>query len=194
MDFDDYISHRSKNTRKELAKRKKKLNKQGDWHTVFNVQMKEEHWNDIKTLHQIRQNQLQRSSILHQHPYDDFIKTIIETFDNKYLLYSLLYLADRPISFTLGFKYNSVYYHWLIGFDPMFSELSPNKLHHLFLIEHLFKQGCREFNFMRGDTSYKYQWTHTYQPAYEIKLWNRSTLYNQMVCWAKSNKTLGRSA
>jgi CelD/BcsL family acetyltransferase involved in cellulose biosynthesis len=183
--FSDYVSKRSKNTRKELVKRQNKLSKYKTWHIRFETQMTKEHWKAITTLHQGRQQQLQRSSILCQHPYQHFIEAIIETFNNRSLLYSLLTIDDRPISFTLGFIYNSIYYHWLVGFDPAFSELSPNKLHHFFLIEKLAKN-CKEFNFMRGDANYKYQWTHTYQPAFEIKLWNRSTLYNQMVCVVKS--------
>ncbi len=187
-DFGDYMSQRSRNTRKELAKRQNKLNKTNNWHIEFNTQMTTKQWDEIKALHQSRQKQLQRTSILACHPYDQFIKAIIASYNNKYLLYSLLYIDDKPISFTLGFTFHHVYYHWLVGFEPDFSELSPNKLHHFFLIETLFKGECKEFNFMRGDTSYKYQWTRTYLPAYEIKLWNRSTLYNQILCWAKTPK------
>ena len=47
-------------------------------------------------------------------------------------------------------------FHYLAGFDPAYSELSPGTLVIGYAIEEAIRQGDREFDFLRGRETYKY--------------------------------------
>ncbi len=189
QDWQSYFRQLSKNTRRELVKRYNKLEKM-QWDIHHN---KVEKSNDIvkiiKPIHISRQRQLGRPSQFENEKFIAFLTELIECFCQKQMLdYSILYIQKKPVSFTMGFKYRRVYYHWLIGFDPEYERLSPNKIHHMLLMQRLMKENITEFNFMRGEADYKYKWTPSFTPLYEIKLWNQTTIYKRLFSHVKSNR------
>ncbi|MBD3384423.1 GNAT family N-acetyltransferase [candidate division KSB1 bacterium] len=189
-DWQAYFYQLSKNTRRELTKRFNKLEKT-QWHISNNGIHKTSDLVDIiKSIHTRRQHHLNRQSLFEDKKFISYFIDLIDCFGRKNALdYSLLYIREKPVSFTLGFKHQQVYYHWLIGFDPKYETFSPNKLHHMYLIQRMMKENMAQFNFMRGDSPYKFKWTKTFQPLYEIKLWNRSTLYKRIFTYVKTIRT-----
>jgi CelD/BcsL family acetyltransferase involved in cellulose biosynthesis len=98
-----------------------------------------------------------------------FVSLILERFgDRKWLDLVFLKLNGRIIAYYLGFMYDNIVYFWNTGFDPEFSKVSPGKLllHHW--IKESFADGCKEFDFMVGEESYKRQWTSPTRPNYEF--------------------------
>ncbi len=184
-----YFRQLSKNTRRELVKRFNKLEKT-QWDIHHNKAQKSvDIVKVIKSIHISRQHHLGRPSQFENEKFISFLTELIDCFGHKEMLdYSILYIQEKPVSFTMGFKYRHVYYHWLIGFDADYEQLSPNKIHHMLLIQRLMKENVTEFNFMRGEADYKYKWTHSFIPLYEIKLWNKTTIYKRLFSHVKSNR------
>jgi CelD/BcsL family acetyltransferase involved in cellulose biosynthesis len=173
----------SRNHRRELTKRRRKLDHKGSWHLKTNTDIDfESALVDIRRLYRIRQHQLGRNSIFDDSQFKQFIHRMLSHYQRQRCLnYSLLVLNDRAISFTLGFITDNRYYHWLIGFDPTCASLSPNKLHHAFLIQKLLHRGISEFNFMRGEADYKYRWSGQTRSLYETRIWNPQTRYSTLL-------------
>ncbi len=173
----------SRNHRRELTKRRRKLDHAGTWHLKTNTDIDPDSaMADIRRLHRTRQHQLGRTSIFDDSRFKQFMDRILAHYQQEQCLdYSLLVLNGRAISFTLGFVYDNRYYHWLIGFDPACASLSPNKCHHAFLIKALLGRGISEFNFMRGEADYKYRWSGQTRALYETRIWNPQTRYSTLL-------------
>lgn len=113
-----------------------------------------------------------------------FVSLILERFgDRKWLDIVFLKLNDRIVAYYLGFVYDNVVYFWNTGFDPEFSGLSPGKLllHHW--IKDSFAAGYKEFDFMVGQESYKFQWTNHTRSNYELFLFKNTARSHLLKCY-----------
>jgi hypothetical protein len=102
-----------------------------------------------------------RYSHLYQLENDrQFHRSLLSSMGSKgWLGLNLLYLGNQPIAYRYGFIYHSHYYAWRTGYDPQFSEMSPGSFILSKTIEYYFKIGLEEFDFLRGDSWNKQQWT-----------------------------------
>lgn len=180
---DLYFKSLSRNMRRELRKRINKLNAYKTYRYERNSSVPSRSLLDIiRRLNTKRQRQIGRESCFENHAFLGFLEEMIHTFRaNGTLEFSLIYIEDKPVSYTLGFKYHNIYYHWSIGFDSDYSHVSPNKVHHKLLIEDLFKDKISEFNFMRGDSEYKFKWTKTYRNSYRMRILNKDSCYGRFL-------------
>ena len=113
-----------------------------------------------------------------------FVSLILERFgERKWLDIVFLKLNDRIVAYYLGFVYDNIVYFWNTGFDPEFSKVSPGKLlmHHW--IKDSFAAGYREFDFMVGEESYKYQWTKHMRSNYELFLFKNTARSHLLKCY-----------
>jgi len=78
----------------------------------------------------------------------------------------VLKLEGRIIAVYYGFLYRDRACYYLGGFDSDFANLSPGKLLLAHAIEQAVREGAREFDFLRGQESYKYEWGAVDKPAY----------------------------
>lgn len=170
--WDSYYKSLSRNHRGELRKRINKLDKLDSWKCEFNPIISPDQLFEImKKIHTARSKQLGWREIFESKEFKDFFISLINFENREFKVnYSLLYVNDAPISFTLGFVSKNIYYHWMIGFDPQFEYLSPNKVHHQLLINECFNNKYQEFNFMRGDSKYKFKWTKYFRNNYRVKV------------------------
>lgn len=163
--FKEYYRSLSRNHRRELQKRKHKLDSLGPWSLEFNSgDPPDIMFEQFRKLNTGRANEKGWVPVYEDPAFRSFFCSLL----NKYMsdmdvVYSTLQCNDVLLSYTLGFVVNNKYYHWNIGFDREFGFVSPNKLHHQFLIEECFKRGYDEFDFMRGDSEYKFKWTQMFR-------------------------------
>lgn len=181
--WESYYQSLGRNLRKDLRKRWNRFRAYHDYRYERNGRLSSaELLKTIGRLYTGRQRQMGRES-----PFEDpvtlgFLREVVDVFRRRGILdFSLVYLEGKPVSFTLGFVYHNTYYHWSIGFDTEYSHLSPNKVHHGILIRDCFEEGISEFNFMRGDSEYKFKWTKTYRMSYQIRVPNGFSSYGRLV-------------
>ena len=172
--WEKYRKSLSRNHKNEIKKRENKLNANVNWEYTLNEKIdNEDLYTIIENLHLKRQRKMGRASFLESDRGKDFLKDLISDFLKRdILVYSIIYINQQPISYTLGFRVDKVYYHWSIGFDTKYSNFSPNKVNHRYLIESCITLGLKEFNFMRGQAKYKELWTKTYRNSYQYKITN----------------------
>jgi CelD/BcsL family acetyltransferase involved in cellulose biosynthesis len=85
--------------------------------------------------------------------------------------FSVLELDDQPIAQHFGFSYNGVY-HWVKpGFNPLYAEHSPGVVMLYYLIEHAWKNGYREFDFLRGKEPFKTNIAEHFRQVMMVKLY-----------------------
>jgi CelD/BcsL family acetyltransferase involved in cellulose biosynthesis len=69
-----------------------------------------------------------------------------------------LKVGDRTVGVYYGFKHRARAYGYLTGFDPVHEFVSPGTLLIGHAIEEAVRTGVREFHFLRGRETYKFQW------------------------------------
>ena len=72
-------------------------------------------------------------------------------------LYSLE-LSGKPVASLFGFKYNSKYYAYVTGRDPIYNSYGVGSLLFLKVMDLCIQDGIVEFDFMGGTDEYKKQW------------------------------------
>jgi len=91
-----------------------------------------------------------------------------------------------------GFEYHERFYAYLVGWNPDYYQYSIGNLMTMMLLEKLTDQGFNEFDFMKGNEPWKFQWTDTFRKNVEIRLVRRnplSRLYDS-VTWSDDSACL----
>ena len=98
----------------------------------------------------------------------------------------LLRAGSTLTAFCLSFVGQGVHYYYIPGFDQTFSKDSPGHLLLRDIIREAHEQGCRLFDFMRGDEEYKDRWANTHHHTMRL-------LLSQQDTWSKTGFALRRS-
>lgn len=92
----------------------------------------------------------------------------------------ILYLDHEPAAAIYGFNYRDRFYFYQSGFDPKFRQWSVGLVMMGLTIQQAIREGVREFDFLRGDESYKFLWTSTQRELVRWELFppgERGALY-----------------
>lgn len=79
-------------------------------------------------------------------------------FEKGWLGLYTLELSGTPVASLFGFRYNSKFYAYIMGMDPMYRKYSVGNLLFLKVMEDCIQKGLNEFDFMAGTDNYKNQW------------------------------------
>jgi CelD/BcsL family acetyltransferase involved in cellulose biosynthesis len=105
--------------------------------------------------------------------FRSFHLDVAESFAKKdWLGLFLLKLSGNPAAALYGFKYNSKYYLYLTGFSPKYAKYGVGNVLIASVIRECIDDGLVEFDFMRGDESYKIRWSSTIR-------WNRQAIITE---------------
>jgi CelD/BcsL family acetyltransferase involved in cellulose biosynthesis len=80
---------------------------------------------------------------------------------NSAVVMNMLLVEGKPAGVIYGMKQNETMYFYQAGMDPALSSLSPGTVLVAKLIERAISEGCKTFDFMRGDEPYKRRWKPT---------------------------------
>ena len=92
-----------------------------------------------------------------------------------------MYINDEIAAYVLGLQRCNSYYYWNIGKNSKYDSYSPGKLLlHNMLNRYLSNNSIDEFNFLRGEESYKYRWTKLKRKNYQV-YFRSNSLYSRAV-------------
>jgi len=77
-------------------------------------------------------------------------------------------VGDRLIFASAGFHDETTCYFYNAGMDPAARDLSPGVTGAAAYLRYELEHGCRQFDFLRGGESYKYEWGAVDQPIYRL--------------------------
>ena len=93
--------------------------------------------------------------------------------EKGWLALNFLTVNDIPVAASYSLKYKQRICNCLNGFEPEYSSYSIGNLLHMKVIEKCIKNDFKEYDFMKGDESYKFSWTNTYRRNSNLKSVNR---------------------
>ena len=78
---------------------------------------------------------------------------------SRYLYIGFLELNGKKIACQYGYTYNNTRYSYLRGWDPEFKKYGVANILLMHLVGEAIKSGVREYDFLRGNESYKFDFT-----------------------------------
>ncbi|MBI4358107.1 MAG: GNAT family N-acetyltransferase [Candidatus Omnitrophica bacterium] len=135
---------------------------------------------ELERLFRARKSALGVSNKFQSAPgYREFHRRLMARFFERGWLY-LAFLKDheRAVAVEYTFKYGDVLYSYQSGFDPEFGRRNVFKVLRSYVIEEAIRQGIREFDLLRGDESYKYDWKAVDRKKQTIRAFS-STFYGR---------------
>jgi CelD/BcsL family acetyltransferase involved in cellulose biosynthesis len=121
-------------------------------------------------LHQIRWQSQKRDGVFVVQRFRDFHLDVAKSFAERgWLNLCFLTLNDEPVSAIYAFKYRNKMFNYLTGFNPKYSEYHVGHILFLYSIKNSIENGLREFDFMRGDETYKQQWNTLIRNNLEVR-------------------------
>lgn len=103
------------------------------------------------------------------------------------LIMNRLVADGKPVGCVYAMRSGSTCYFYQAGMDPEASSLSPGTILVAKMIERAIVDGCRTFDFMRGDEPYKRRWKPTRERTnYRILLPTQNVLGKAGLWWNKA--------
>ena len=88
-----------------------------------------------------------------------FLNDVVESMNPKgNIRLSFVTADDEPIFGVLGFEFRRRYYYFRPAMDPAFNKYSPGHILIYYILMECQKRGITEFDFLRGQESYKSIW------------------------------------
>jgi CelD/BcsL family acetyltransferase involved in cellulose biosynthesis len=160
--FEEYFQSLSFNLRRNLRKNERRVSKQHKLgFTIYrNVDDVKANMEVFFGLHQKRWRLKSEAGAFADENFRNFHLAVANSFALRgWLVLSFLTFDDVPVSAGYGFAYRNKLYSYLSGFDPQFSDSRVGSLRLMNLIKSCIQDGLYEYDFLRGDESYKEQWS-----------------------------------
>jgi CelD/BcsL family acetyltransferase involved in cellulose biosynthesis len=94
--------------------------------------------------------------------------------EKQWLRLCFLTVENAHIATLWGFRYGRRFYGLQTGFDPAWRKFSVGHVLLACVFEHAIGEGCREYDFLRGTESYKYDWKAWDKKTVELRVANRN--------------------
>lgn len=149
--------------------------------TVMIETARAENWEELfdalLRLHQARWGARELPGVLADNAVQAFHRAVAAALLAEGMLrLSALRLDGRIIAAFYGMCHARRTYYYLGGFDPQFKKLSPGMLVVGQAIDAALREGCVEFDFLRGAEPYKYAWGARDRPTFTLCLQRRPLL------------------
>jgi hypothetical protein len=142
----------------------------------------EEAMNVFIGLHQKRWKSKGMPGVFSTQESRSFDVDVAKCFANKgWVAFYFLTVKDEPIAAQYCLEYKQKMLYGLGGFDPDYSQYSVGNLLLAKVIEDCIKRRIEEYDFMKGDEPYKFQWSAAYRRNFGVRIVNRkmtSTLFD----------------
>jgi hypothetical protein len=105
--------------------------------------------------------------------YPEVFQSLFDTLGPRgWFRIGLMELGERPIGSRVVFRCGKKLWDFLTAYDHTFSRLSPGAMLVSALVDYGFSRGYDEFDFMRGEESYKMRWCTGVHQSYWLRIWS----------------------
>ena len=174
--FEDYLRSLTRNLRYNFTRRLKALHREGSVALVVlrNGPEIQSRLQELIDLHRRRFAMQGKSSSFLLPDVQQFHRELIGAMgpDDGLRLY-LLEIRGKAAAALYGFSQGKRFHFFQSGMDPQWSRLSVGLVLMGSVIEQVIKDGHTEFDFLRGDEAYKYQWATAARRTYTVRMFNR---------------------
>ena len=88
------------------------------------------------------------------------------------------------------YRYHNRTFHYQVGRDKKWDKYGHGQLLMKCILQHLFKEGGKEFDSLRGAEPYKYDWMKLERINLHLKIWNQSTWGRLLRCIMRMGRFL----
>jgi hypothetical protein len=157
-DFETYLMSLRKKDRHELRRKVRKLEGRDDvrWYLVppADADAMRAGMRAFLDLH--RKSGADKAHFMDDRMADFFLDMADRLIDTGWLDLAILEVAGLPAAAYFSFNYRDRIYLYNSGYDPEFASYSAGIALLAYRIHKAIKQGCKYFDFLRGDEPYKY--------------------------------------
>ncbi len=187
----DYLQSLGKKRRYKIKAYRRKLEEsfpeQVSYHCVDTLTELEACLPDLFALHQQAQQAQGRSGAFAEEARQLFHTEICRQFLAKgWLRLYFLKVNNKPIAMVYSFFYHGVVSFYTTGFDLQWSAHSPGQQIIYYVLEQLINERAQEFDFLRGDESYKFMMTQTVRE--DQRLIMPQSYRGRFIAWAYAKK------
>ena len=106
--------------------------------------------------------------------YPEVFQSLFDTLGPRGWFYiALMELGERPLAWQLGFRCGKRLWGFHTAYDQAYSRLSPGTMLVPALLDYGFSHGYEEYDFLRGEESYKMRWATGFHQNYRLLIWGR---------------------
>ncbi len=193
-EWEDYYHTLSKSLRQDIRTQHNKLKREGiSFEFVRKSVIDELELGKIANIHMKKLKYLvskgrgNRSNMFQNPIAMSFLEEVLPVLNHSGKIdFAYISFDGEIAAYVLGFKHNRIHYFWNTGYTPQFSNFSPGKILLYYLIEHHFRSGYWELDFLRVREEYKTKWATGERFNHGIVIKNYKYLYPRMV-----NKLIG---
>lgn len=174
--FEDYLKSTIKpKHRRELSRLNNRVveYKRGEWKLFDRVD--DQLLDQMEELDSTRSKRSETGSIFLLNKLNKiFLKQLVAKLQSSDMIKLFAFLSDGKLySYWFTFKYDNK----ILGYQPAFDkDLNSYQIGTLTMLEgikYTFDNGCREFDFLIGDDSYKNRWTENFRQNRSLLVYNR---------------------
>jgi CelD/BcsL family acetyltransferase involved in cellulose biosynthesis len=167
--FDDYLGTLGKKDRHEIRRKIRRAEAHGE----VRLADSSDPLTDLETFAEFHQGKWGERGLFPATPGGDasrkFFRRLFEEHGpDGVLRLSFLTVGERRIAAGVHFRTADGYLYYNGGVDLEARELSPGVLMVAAYIQRAISDGCRRFDFLRGDEPYKYEWGAVDEPIQRI--------------------------
>jgi hypothetical protein len=201
--WDEYVRQLSRNSRRPVRRVQERLVDAGrtERHVATCTGDFQRVWDVFIDLHQRRRKSLGEEGCFASRAFRDFHHEVAqELLKTGQLRMSWIDLDGAPIVAEYQFVGRQTNYSYQSGLDPERLDASPGHLGNIFAIRRAIDEGCKHFDFLRGDEPYKTFWNAEAHPIFDCiavpnrrlaKLRGRIThAATALKCWVKDGVEL----
>jgi CelD/BcsL family acetyltransferase involved in cellulose biosynthesis len=153
--------------RKNLAYYRRRADRVGVWYDRLPPKRGEEGIQQVAVLHERRWAARGRAGVFADERTRRFHVDAAQALGREGLLrLHLLRAGETPVAGIYGFHAKGRAYLYITGLDPAFAALSPGTLAIAAAVDAAIEEGCRGFDFLRGEERYKYLWGAVARPNF----------------------------
>lgn len=104
---------------------------------------------------------------------------------SKYVRIDLLYFKKKPIAYSYNFEYGNEVLGYQTAYRARYKKLIPGKIMTKYLLDKLGSDGFQKFDFGAGISSYKMEFTDTYNYLFDVYI---SKNYLYLLWWVLINR------
>jgi len=160
--WDKYLNSLSSSTRYLIRRKQKKLGADFSVNVGFARTQDEfeKRMADFILQHQKRWINLQQPGAFARRKFTAFHQKVgKKLFQKGWVKLYFLELDNYPVASYYLFYYKNSLFYYLSGFDPKYEKYSPGVILMGKIIKDAIQDGRDEFDLMRGNTAYKFNWT-----------------------------------
>ena len=156
-DWDAYLAGIDKKQRHEIRRKMRRAQESPQTISWYQVNEREKLETEIEDFFRLMITDEEKKKFLTEKMRLQMRSIIEWAFNDSILQLSFLTVEDEKAAAYLCFDYHDRIWVYNSGFDPQFRDYSPGWVMLSYLIQNAIENGKKNFDFMRGDETYKYR-------------------------------------